>query len=232
MPIEKTIQTANSALLIIWNINESLDELKQLFALHAHRFQVSESTPTLEHKHWLASRLAILMSYPDSKIDLHKDELNKPYLKINRQNFAVSLSHSFDKAAVIIHPTHTCGIDIERIDTRLDRVASKFMTDNEWSILPLQQKTEWLTTFWSAKETMYKIWGKKSLDFRKNILINTILSNTLHGTIQTPNVYYSLTISFFKTDEYIITYAVSDIVSTNESFPAAYIEPHIGQSEN
>lgn len=57
---------------------------------------------------------------------------------------------------MILSPASAVGIDIERYSSRVDRVASRFLRDDE-VVLPFRGETLWsLLLHWSAKETVYK----------------------------------------------------------------------------
>jgi 4'-phosphopantetheinyl transferase EntD len=62
--------------------------------------------------------------------------------------------------------THEIGLDIEKVDDRIHRVSNKFLNENE-QIFAESKLTK--TLIWSAKESLYKWYGKKELDFKGNM---------------------------------------------------------------
>src|ERR1700761_3132241 len=99
----------------IWKIEEEAEELYNQLQLDenekAYYQQLNVGKRSL---HWLSTRVLLRKllrtdEYIDCKVDAH----GKPYL-VNLP-YHISLSHSFDYAAVMISRNGTVGIDIELI---------------------------------------------------------------------------------------------------------------------
>src|SRR5690606_35147540 len=100
-------------------------------------------------------------------IDCQVDEHGKPYLL----NFPhhISLSHSYDYAAVMVSEDRLVGIDIEIIKDKIERVAKKFLSPEELDFIDPQHAIEHLYICWCAKESVYKLYGKNNVSFLNNI---------------------------------------------------------------
>jgi len=162
-----------------------------------------------ENLHWLASRALVNYIFPNKKTEISKDLFNKPSLKIDDNEFHISITHSFEFAAIIVSKNKTVAIDIEKLDERIQRVKHKFMRDDEMQYVKKENATEMLVTIWSAKETLYKYYGKKELDFKENLKIEpfTFLSKfELSGLIQKENLNQKLITNAEVIDGYILTY--------------------------
>jgi phosphopantetheinyl transferase (holo-ACP synthase) len=64
------------------------------------------------------------------------------------------------------------------------RIAHKFLNEAEKSFAesyPDAKYFELLHLFWTAKESLYKAYGLKELDFRKNIFVENIQWNGFNG---------------------------------------------------
>ncbi|GEM_PF-426402 len=79
-----------------------------------------------------------------------------------------------------------CGVgcDIQVLTEKMLRIAHKFLNEPEKSYVESRPKAEYLDLlhlFWTAKESLYKAYGLKELDFRKNIFVENIQWDGLIG---------------------------------------------------
>ena len=122
-----------------------------------------------KRKEWFSSRYLLhLLSEREIRGACLKDAFGKPYLE--NSDHHISISHSADYTAVIAS-TSVVGIDIQRIVSKIERIAPKFISDNEVINIKDLSHIECMHTIWGAKESMYKAYGKKELDFKKNIFV-------------------------------------------------------------
>jgi len=78
----------------------------------------------------------------------------------------------FTFSAIIISDTQPVGIDIEMQRDKIVKIAHKFTPIEEYkSIANHDALVSKLTIVWGAKESLYKIYGKKKLNFLENIYI-------------------------------------------------------------
>ncbi len=96
------------------------------------------------------------------KITIHTSKIGKPYLNestTEKKPLKISISHS-EKWAVAFASYTDCGIDIQKINNKIERLQNKFIKKNEVEILSKElQKYTWielLTLLWSAKEAEKK----------------------------------------------------------------------------
>ena len=153
----------------IWRIEESAEDLYNQLQLKEHETDfLSTLNNGKRNLHWLSTR-ALLRSMlnTDRYIDCLVDEHGKPYLA----NFPhhISLSHSYDYAAVMISEDKPVGIDIELIKGKIERVAKKFMSSAELGFIDPSNRIEHLYICWCAKEAIYKLQGKRNVSFIDNI---------------------------------------------------------------
>ena len=153
----------------IWNIEESIDELLKLKQFSADDLSALNSF-THEHRkrEWLAARILLEQMTEDKNLQIIYDEHNKPSLQNSKQY--ISLSHSHNLLAIIIDEKET-GIDIELIKPNILKIKQKFMSDLELKALEKGHKEEVLTLYWCAKESLYKLYGKKNLRFKENLFV-------------------------------------------------------------
>jgi phosphopantetheinyl transferase len=98
-----------------------------------------------------------------------KDEYGKPYLQNSTGH--ISLSHTVNYAAAIVSKNSETGIDIEAVHPRVERIAHKFLRADELQAIAPEERTAKLMLLWSAKEALYKMHGRKQLDFTTQLLI-------------------------------------------------------------
>lgn len=202
MAIVKTFTPGENTFLLVWKITEDTETLNK-FLVNL----TDEQTTSPRHSlHWLASRAAITTHFGlDAVVIINKDIYNKPSMLVNGEKYHLSITHSNSYAAVIFSKFRAVAVDLERIDDRVGRVASKFMNAAEEELL--QQSTNLIhdqTLIWSAKETLYKFYGQKEVDFKKHMTIFTSgpqLRGCLHK--HTP-LFYDMHLALV--DDYILTY--------------------------
>jgi 4'-phosphopantetheinyl transferase len=153
----------------LWKIEEQADELyNQLQLDEQEKAYVEKLSHGKRHLHWLGTRVLLRKmlkteEYIDCKVDAH----GKPYLV--HLPYHISLSHSFDYAAVMISKKKPVGIDIEQIKEKVERIAPKFMRSEELAFINDQHKIQQLYVCWCAKEAVYKCYGQKEVSFADNI---------------------------------------------------------------
>lgn len=147
----------------------------------------------LRRLEWLAGRW-LLHKLTDSpqRLPMAKDAFSKPFFPDN-QHLACSLSHSKGTVGALISTVHRSsfivhssliGCDIQILTEKMPRIAHKFLNEPEKSYVESRPKADYLDLlhlFWTAKESLYKAYGLKELDFRKNIFVENIQWDGLNG---------------------------------------------------
>jgi len=176
MPIFNIHDVLKTGKVGIWHITESLDELLKMKPISEEDMSVLHSF-SYEHrkKEWLVSRILTEKLSSEKDIRIIYDEHNKPFLLRRspfgkNSKFHISISHSHNLLAVILDEQET-GIDIERIKEKILRIKEKFMSDSELESLHNENPAEQLTVYWCAKESLYKLYGKKELAFKENMMV-------------------------------------------------------------
>jgi len=195
----------------IWEITETesyfLDELK-LSPIEKIQLRTMKGRRRVE---WLASRwLLHQMSGRTSRGAILKDENGKP--RLVNSTWQISLSHSNGMAAAIASP-HLVGIDIQKIVGKIDRIAHKYMREEELASLEENTRLEHLHVYWGAKECLYKAYGRRALDFKKHIFINPfdfdVSSGHCRGYVSKGDFENAFELRYEKLNDYILVYAVA-----------------------
>lgn len=204
MPLVHQFTINENTTLLVWHITEEPHELHSRFL---HRLTDLQYEASLQNLHWLASRAAIAARFEKGSIQVVKDEYNKPSLLVDGMHYHVSITHSFDYAAVIISPTHDVAIDMEKFDNRIERVKHKFASDDELRFAHTHRQ---LTLLWSAKETLYKFYGKKAVLFKSQLSVDAFTETdlSLSGHIKLADYNRQLSIHVHVIGEYCVTYIV------------------------
>ncbi len=171
MPLIKKNTIAFNVQLAVWEIDETLEELLKDYSINEYERDFYESiTNEGRKKQWLATRklLLILSNSPDLWIT--HDDNRKPVL--NDEGLSISISHTQNYVAILLGENIHLGIDIEKLTPRIYKIKHKFCSESENEFLTDDENLlSRLYVIWSAKESLFKMYGKGNLDFRKNLYV-------------------------------------------------------------
>lgn len=169
MPLFKEIKET-SLHILVWKIEEELDFFLNNTPLND--FEKKEYTSFKNQRRkieWLATRY-ILKLLIGNKI-YSKNEEGKPIL--TTCNGYISISHCKGFVAVAFSKKTSVGIDIEPIHEKVARVAHKFLSQKELSLIEEDHLyLKKLTQAWTCKESIYKKYKVPGISFANNIEIN------------------------------------------------------------
>ena len=179
MPLVYQQNINASTKMAVWHIAE--EESFFLAQVPLQR-EISHWHKRLQH---LAGRLLLKEMYPGFPVALIQiADTKKPFLENEPYHF--SISHCGDYAAVIVSKVYRVGVDVELVNEKIERLQPKFMSKAEMQLLQQQcsfNSNQCLTLCWSVKESVYKWWGKGSVDFKRGMVITGIAGNETEGTI-------------------------------------------------
>ncbi|MFD1819009.1 4'-phosphopantetheinyl transferase superfamily protein [Pseudarcicella hirudinis] len=195
------------SLIVLWKIEEQASFFSEYLGnaenVISELGNISHPQKQLE---WLASRTCVKhlctklgLEYQGIKKDLH----NNPYL-INSEGF-VSLSHTHGYATAIVSLSDEVGIDIEKVSDKLSYVSHKFLSEPEYIQADNDLKT--LCIYWCAKESLYKLHGRRNLSFKNNIFIDHFDRNpsVISGKITQNDQITSHTLHVFYENDFVLT---------------------------
>ena len=168
MPIYRTYKQGNLT-VGVWKVDETVEQLRSMF----HQFSIYEEgftrfTSEKRQQEWLAVRVLLKELCGEEKKIAYMPS-GKPYLEDGSMH--VSFSHTHGYVAVALHPFAEVGIDIEQYGTRVRRVASRFVREDERVSIEAGDEVYALLLHWSAKETMFKLMEDEAVDFIKHLRI-------------------------------------------------------------
>ena len=169
MPLYKTIIVNNATKVLIWKIEESFEELSFGIHLTDKSQERLDSMKSELHQRGFLSIRHLLKDVGLVDADLSYDEFGKPHLKNGKY---ISITHSFTFTGIIISDEVPVGIDIEMQRDKILKIAHKFTPFQEYKTIANHAALiSKLTIVWGAKESLYKIYGKKKLRFLEHIYI-------------------------------------------------------------
>lgn len=147
MPLLNKKNITDSLTVGIWHISESQAELKNNYINKGFdEIDIVETKSESRLKQWLSVRLLLNEIYSDASITY--DKFGKPMLS---NGVEISISHAGEYAVIALNSTKKCGIDIEQISSKVERIKEKFLSLDE---LEKVTSLEELTLFWCAKEAL------------------------------------------------------------------------------
>lgn len=169
MPLFKSINVNSNTKVLIWKIEESFNALSFDIKLTEKSQKRVDSMKSEIHQRGFLSVRHLLKEAGYSDTDLIYDEFGKPHLKDGKH---ISITHSFTFSGIIISNANPVGIDIEMQRDKILKIAHKFTPFQEYKTIANHDAlVSKLTIVWGAKESLYKIFGKKQLCFLENIYI-------------------------------------------------------------
>ena len=168
MPISNHYNFISSNLLL-WKLSETETELKNFLIPSTYsnsRLNLIKSSSQRKQFLGVQNLLKLLKINSDT---LFYDNNGKPHLSNNK---FISISHSFDYCSVIISDAKV-GIDIEKIRPKILNISKKFISESDWNLIKLNS-VENVTKVWTIKEAVFKAFGHKGIDFKKNIIITSV----------------------------------------------------------
>ncbi|MBN9385382.1 MAG: 4'-phosphopantetheinyl transferase superfamily protein [Chitinophagaceae bacterium] len=159
----------------IWHIEEP-----ESFFLEKVPLKRDVTHPFKRRQH-LAGRYLLSFLFEDFPLEeILVADTRQPFLASEKYHF--SISHCGEYAAAIVSGASRVGVDIERITPRIEAVAQKFLTEDEahyfndeyalfleqWGLRGRMHQ-EFLTLIWSAKEAIFKWYGRGEMDFKQHM---------------------------------------------------------------
>lgn len=190
----------------VWKISETINALLSL--LNRNEAEILQNSNIGESRllEKAATRL-LLNELTHKEVQIAYNSNGKPYLINYCEN--ISISHTKGYAAIILSKSAHIGIDIEYISDRVERIRSRFISNNEY-INP-DCSVIHLLLHWSAKETIYKALSMEGIDLRKDFHIEKF--EPQQSGIFTAHEYFSkdnldFRIQYFISDDYVLTYTI------------------------
>jgi len=197
--------------LAVWKIEEEESFFTQKVTLQQ---QVTHPHKRLQH---LAGRFLLPYLFADFPSELIQiADTRKPFLPNEAYHF--SISHCGDYAAAIVSATQRVGVDVELVTHRVNKIRHKFLHISElqnWDIEALEEPEKYrtLTLLWSAKEAMFKWWGRGDIDFSECMQVEAAALQSkgiLNASFRKDDFTASLQLHYQLTEELSLVWVNND----------------------
>jgi 4'-phosphopantetheinyl transferase len=197
----------DDCLMGIWKIEEDFDTLYAKVLLDEEEkktlFNFRNESRQIE---WLSVRALLNdLTQRDSKI-IYNEE-HKPFLQDN--SFNISISHSHKLTSILLSKHMRVGIDLEYMSHRINRIAHKFINENEYITPNKEFEALHMYIHWCAKEAIYKICDKQNINFRENITVKPFkIANEgqITGVHHYENINEEFLLKYQLRDNYVIVF--------------------------
>lgn len=212
MPLMYHKQLPNHTQLGVWKVEETIEDLRSRLILDDEELAFYRRlNKGKRNLHWLSSRVLIRnLLNTDHFIEVRGDEYGKPHL-VNFP-YELSITHSEDFAAVMISKQRV-GVDIEEIRPKIKRIAHKFATEQEQAMLSTDEAEaiRQLFVIWTGKETLYKLYGKREMNFRRHMSFEPFQlgsPGTAKGWIRKSGWEQQFEVTFEELNGYMLAYSI------------------------
>ena len=198
----------------VWHVTEDYDELLALLPdadsiSNEASLRFSNDKRMLE---WTAVRV-LLYTMLEQQVPIHYNEQGAPMLT-DFEGLNISISHTKDFVAVALSEKGRPGVDVEQIehpedsrDTRIERVRSRFMADDEQADTIIG-----MLLHWSAKESVFKTLGEEGIDFRKDFHVEPFDELCYEGQFNLTDMDDHTHIIIYKVfDDFVLTLTCNEL---------------------
>jgi phosphopantetheinyl transferase len=154
-------------ILGVWQVAETNEEL-EVFLTADQIFELQKYKNPKRRKEKLAARV-LLNKLVGEKAQIFYDRNGKPHLAFSP--YSISISHSKDYVAIVLSLKSNVGVDIQYMSDKIYRVVPRFLHDDEYQNINPSFPDHSLHVHWCAKEALYKIHGKKQLNFANQLRV-------------------------------------------------------------
>ena len=157
----------NKAEIAVWHVTESEEELLGLTSVPNDELEeISLFRSESQRRQKLAVR-ALINEVFEEKMYLNHHDNGQPYLENCATN--ISITHTDNYVAIIIHDEEEVGIDVESLDRDFSVVEKKALSEDEIDDLEKDKRNEQLAIYWCAKEAIFKRMSQNRVDFAEQI---------------------------------------------------------------
>lgn len=194
--LEKQINAAKK--LAVWDINEPT-------GYFVDNLQLKQDEKRSEKRLCEQAAGMLLLNHlcgEDLHRQLDKDAYGKPF--IHNSLISVSFSHSKNLVACLTDSIGgPAGIDIEFRRHNIGVLASKFATPHDTTPFKGDAHHQLI---WGAKEVLYKIYGKKELDFKQDMKI--AYTDALSGSLCIPGYSKQFQLDYMELGVFLMVWNV------------------------
>lgn len=196
MALISVTELSDDVRLGLWKLDETLESY---MLAYPHLENILSVFRNPDRKRQKLTVYALLHAMTGNYKNVIEHDINgKPLL----EGFYISISDTKDYVAVILSKTKNVAVDIEYFSHRVNRIASRFIREDECA-----ETTEMQLVHWSTKETVFKYFSSQHLQYG-DMRLSTFDLNT-EGIVWVENLKggVSIPVHYHVNDKYILTYA-------------------------
>ncbi|MEY3444528.1 MAG: hypothetical protein RLZZ519_2809 [Bacteroidota bacterium] len=205
-------------LLGMWKVNEPEDYFRGKLNIYENEERILNGISHPQKRlEWLSSRLCLKeLLQIRHKVESLNAPTGQPYL--SDHSFNISYSHSNMYSGAIASDQCLVSMDLEDLSKERNlKTRFLFMHPSELEYFDATTDMRAFFLIWSAKETLYKIYTKKGIVFKENLLINQEQnkieqSGTVSGILKTNGIEKVYTIHYHFFPGVLLTYTFDPIV--------------------
>ncbi len=194
--------------LAVWKMDEDVDELLSLASLSPNDLAgVNSFTHVARKKEWICIRLLLKKLNRNFSIRYH--DSGKPY--IENSSIHISISHTKEFAGIIISDAYSVGIDLERINLRINNIAHKFVSEEEEKMMDGKNNLEKLFLIWGVKEVLFKMHSIGELIFKEHLLVRPFeysFSGVVNGLVSKADFKKNYSLHYAQKGDLLITWCI------------------------
>ncbi|MFH1159704.1 MAG: 4'-phosphopantetheinyl transferase superfamily protein [bacterium] len=196
----------------VWHCTEPEEVFRSKIVLNpADEEILSGIRNTSRRLQWLGCRMVLFALSGNPEVRIRYDSFGKPGL-LSSGSF-ISFTHSGSHAAAIVSDKTNTGIDLEKIREKIVRVADRFLSPDELSLISGKDRLEKLTLFWCAKEALYKLYGRPELDIKHDLCIESFTylchgEGELTGSMKIRERIFHIPVTWRKIGAYMLAWAL------------------------
>ncbi len=156
MPLTRKQKIDDDSWLAIWKMDEALDSLPRPMQVDLRQYKAQRLREKLTEYLLLRE-----LTKRDDLVIAHDDD-GAPIV----DGYNVSISHTKGWAAMILSRSHRGGVDMEYMSDRVNKIANRFMRDDE-----RQGTVAGRLITWCSKEAAYKYYHEQHLGFHEMRLL-------------------------------------------------------------
>lgn len=194
----------NQSELGLWKITESISELYQAAKLgEQDKIRFKEIKSEKRKKEWLTVKCLLQTIMLGKECIILYSTEGRPYLE---GGVFLSVSHSKDYVCIALNLHNPVGVDIQVKKDIIEQGKQFFMRDDELSELGYFKVKDKLHIYWSAKEAVFKYFGKEEISFRDIYIDSFDLNdqNVLKAIVDKENAELALCYELEK--EFVLVY--------------------------
>ena len=157
----------NKAEIAVWHVTESEQELLGLTSVPNDELEEISLFRNENHRRQKLAVRALINEVFEEKMYLNHHDNGQPYFENCATN--ISITHTDNYVAIIIHDEDEVGIDVESLDRDFSVVEKKALSEDEIDDLEKDKRNEQLAIYWCAKEAIFKRMSQNRVDFAEQI---------------------------------------------------------------